>query len=226
MNIKDKLERNIVFWTLCMLFAGFLAGIGTYKGVLEIAKLEVISKAELANLSQNSSATVSASEKKALHRLVADRFQWSLKESEGKTASHDDAGEDDYDEIQYKRLRKAAFLNLFSFQADSTILKESLESLSKRGYPFVAMHISRLVAELPRIKAVKLRWLEDHAIPALRSDIEYLQQYPMMQRGARASVVLPKFVWILDHSSGNEPEETVQDMSLIEEEVSLLKETI
>ena len=225
MTIRERLENNIVFWTLAMLFAGFLAGIGTYKGVLEIAKLEVISKSEFVDLRQRSPEAVSASEKKALNRLVADRLQWGLQESEGKTVGSGSADGDEYDEIRYKRLRKAVFLNLLYFQADSTILKDSLESLNKRGYTFVAMHITRLVAELPRIKTAKLRWLEDQAIPALRHDIELLRHSPV-QRGAAASVVLPKIAWILDHSQGAEPEVTVQDMPLLEDEVSLLKETI
>ena len=128
-------------------------------------------------------------------------------------------------EIQYKRLRKAVFLRLLSFQADITILKDSLESLTKRGHSFVAIHITRILGELPRIKSEKLRWLEDQAIPALRRDIEDVQNSPV-QRGASASVILPKIAWILDHDNDDEPKETVYDMQLLEEEVSLLKETI
>ena len=221
MTIKERLENNIVFWTLAMLLAGFLAGIGTYKGVLEIAKLEGISKSELAGLRQGSLDTVSGAQKEALNRLVADRLQWSLQESEGKASGNDD----ERNEIQYKRLRKAVFLNLLGFQADSTILKDALESLNRRGHTFVAVHITRIVAEFPRIKAAKLRWLEDQAIPALRQDIELLRQSPV-QRGAEASVVLPRIAWILDHAQGSEPEKTVQDMSLLEEEVAILKKTI
>jgi len=225
MNIKQKVENNIVFWTLTMLFAGFLAGIGAYKGVLEIAKLKVISESELSDLRQSSLTRLSSSQRKALSRLVADRFEWILQESEGKSVNRSDSGSDEYNEMQYRRLRRSVFFNLRYFQADETILKEALESLNRRGHSFDSVHITRIVAELPRIRAARLRWLEDEAIPALRRDMELLSQRPT-QREAEAYVVLPRIAWILNHDQGNEPKVGVRDMSSLEEEVSLLKETI
>lgn len=220
MAIKERLENNIVFWTLAMLLAGFLAGIGTYKGILEIANLQVISKSKLVDLQKHSLYTVSVSQRKSLNRLVADRLEWSMKESEGKIRHRSDFSRDEYDELQYKRLRKAVFLNLLCFQADGVILEDSLKSLNRRGYTFVAKHITRVVADLPRIKSAKLRWLEDQAIPALRRDMER----ETLKQGFSALVVLPKVAWILDHTQESEPKELVYDMSLLQEEVSLLKE--
>ncbi|NET05168.1 MAG: hypothetical protein F6K16_10670 [Symploca sp. SIO2B6] len=116
-------------------------------------------------------------------------------------------------------MRKAVFLNLLSFEADEEILKSGLESLQRRGYSFISSeYINRLIAELPRLKASKLRWLEDQAIPALRRDLEELQNSPV-QRSARASVPLPSIAWILDHEDGDEPEEIVSNLSLLQEEV-------
>jgi len=46
-SLKEKVENNLAIWLLSTLFAGFMAGIGTYKAVLEMAQLEVVSKARL-----------------------------------------------------------------------------------------------------------------------------------------------------------------------------------
>lgn len=50
MTFRERVEESPVFWLLSALFAGFLAGLGTYESILRIAHLEVISKAEAANL--------------------------------------------------------------------------------------------------------------------------------------------------------------------------------
>lgn len=52
MNFKEKIENHPMTWLLGLLFAGFLAGIGTYEGILKIAKLETVSKSELLRLRQ------------------------------------------------------------------------------------------------------------------------------------------------------------------------------
>ncbi len=50
MGFKKKIEDNVVLWLLGTLLAGFLAGIGTYKGILEIAQLKVVSVTEYEKL--------------------------------------------------------------------------------------------------------------------------------------------------------------------------------
>jgi hypothetical protein len=47
MALKDTIENNPVIWTLGMLLAGFLAGIGAYKAVLEMADLQSVPKSAL-----------------------------------------------------------------------------------------------------------------------------------------------------------------------------------
>ena len=42
MKLKERVENNIVVFLLGALLTGFLAGIGVYKGILEIAKLDVV----------------------------------------------------------------------------------------------------------------------------------------------------------------------------------------
>lgn len=49
-SIKEKIENNIVVWTLCCLLAGFLAGFGAYKTIFEITRMEIISKDKLNDL--------------------------------------------------------------------------------------------------------------------------------------------------------------------------------
>jgi hypothetical protein len=49
-NIREKIENNVVVWMLGTLLTGFLAGIGTYKGALEIMNLETIGKERLKQL--------------------------------------------------------------------------------------------------------------------------------------------------------------------------------
>jgi hypothetical protein len=49
-NWKQKIEGNIAVFFLSTLLVGFFAGVGCYKAILEIAKLEVVSKIELEKL--------------------------------------------------------------------------------------------------------------------------------------------------------------------------------
>jgi hypothetical protein len=44
MGLKERIENNAVVWFLGAVVACFLAGIGTYEGILRIAKLEVVSQ--------------------------------------------------------------------------------------------------------------------------------------------------------------------------------------
>jgi len=41
-SFKEKVEQHPVTVVLLAVLAGFLAGIGTYEGILRIAKLEVV----------------------------------------------------------------------------------------------------------------------------------------------------------------------------------------
>ena len=54
MGFKDKIENNITLFFLGVLLTGFLAGIGTYKAILEIAKLEVVPENIINQRSDNS----------------------------------------------------------------------------------------------------------------------------------------------------------------------------
>ena len=65
MNLREKIEDNLTVWLLSTLVTGFLAGLGAYGAVLEIAQLEVISKIKLEQLqaaASNPAASPSAVE--------------------------------------------------------------------------------------------------------------------------------------------------------------------
>ena len=47
MSIKDRIENNIVFWTLSVIVVGFMGGIGAYKSLLEIQNLTTIERGQL-----------------------------------------------------------------------------------------------------------------------------------------------------------------------------------
>lgn len=48
-NIREKIERNVTIWLLSTLLTGFLAGIGVYRAVQDMAGLKIMSAADLAN---------------------------------------------------------------------------------------------------------------------------------------------------------------------------------
>lgn len=41
--MEELVKNNVVLWSLGLLLAGFVAGVATYKTILEIAHLKVIS---------------------------------------------------------------------------------------------------------------------------------------------------------------------------------------
>jgi hypothetical protein len=57
MSLKDRIENNVTVWLLGSLLTGFLAGIGTYKAILEIAHLKVVSASEYKKMNQASSTS-------------------------------------------------------------------------------------------------------------------------------------------------------------------------
>ncbi len=50
MSLREKIENNLAIWMFGALGAGFLAGIGTYKSIMDIAQLDVIPKSRLEEL--------------------------------------------------------------------------------------------------------------------------------------------------------------------------------
>lgn len=172
---------------------------------------------------QLAGASTSVDEKEALYRLTADRLEsdLNLTADKGGPAAGPGLAET---ELNFRRLRHAVFFNMTTLQGSQPILEGTLTRLAARGRPWVAPVKDKLVAGFPDLKALRLRWLQDAAIPALQRAIA--QRSPMQQSLPSATVAVPHEVWILDHPAGSEPTATVSSLDDLNEEVDLLKRTL
>jgi hypothetical protein len=163
----------------------------------------------------------SAVERDALYRLTADRFENDFKLTEGKGRSGS-TGRLSQTELNYRLLRRAVFLNLDVLRANPTILQNTLDALVARGHPWVAEQKARIVAEFTQIKAIRLRWLQDVAVPQLERAINGAG--PATQSIPFAQVALPREVWIQD--SGQPPTVSVANLAELNEEIDLIKRSL
>lgn len=112
--------------------------------------------------SQSKLEAVSSSEneKKALYKFMTD----NLESEAGLTSTKGEqvGGTENLDEIRYKRLFQAGFLTTGVMQADAGIWETTLNNLANRGNPWVSEYVPRLKAEYPKIKQLRLRWLESN----------------------------------------------------------------
>jgi len=129
----------------------------------------------------------------------------------------------DESEAHYRILKRAVFNHLSDFECDAGVLSRALSHLVNRGRSEVEAHVERIVSELPQITQLRLRWLEDDAIPALRKEIEL---YKFHQKDHSASVPIPKDLWLFQHAPRDEPTEVVVDLAELQNEVRLLKENL
>ena len=56
--IRERIENNLIIFFLATLLTGFLAGIGTYEAILNIAHLKVISEAEYKNCQEKTVSSI------------------------------------------------------------------------------------------------------------------------------------------------------------------------
>jgi hypothetical protein len=226
MSFKERVENNVVVWLLGTLFAGFLAGIGTYQTLLEIAKLAVISKDRLSTLEQSADRNgsfppASELERRALYIILADRLEAELRTTAGKRRMVEEGAS--AEDVDFKRMQRAIFFNISALQADPVILGYTLDELEKRGHRFVRTIRPRVLAEFPALRQARLRWLEDKAVPALEAEIRSMgaaQQQPF------ARVPLPKILLIKQSPAGSEPTASVSNLGALEDEIRLIKGTL
>jgi len=95
-------------------------------------------------------------EREALYRLTADHIEDDLKLTVGKR-NVVQPGELSYTELNYRRLRRAVFLNMVVLRANRTILENTLQALTLRGHGWIEAKKSRIISEFLEIKAVRLR---------------------------------------------------------------------
>lgn len=160
----------------------------------------------------------STSESRVLDRLVADSIESHWRYTRAKTRR---VSESNRTALRCILVKRAAFIDLRKFEANDTILKNALIHLTNRGYTDMSPCVESVVNDLDSIKILKLRWLEDKAIPALQDDIRNLG---VAQRGPSANVRLPDILAIPKELGGFEPPEiTVTNMSKLQEEATFIK---
>jgi len=164
----------------------------------------------------------SVAERKALYRLTADFLEDDMRLTSGKGELDLPPGLSE-DELDYRRLKRAVFLNLDALRANDAILKTTIDELQKRGHGWVAQQEARLMAALPQLKAAKLRWLEDWAIPTLQRTMD---EIGVRQSIPSAVVPLPQEAWILDHEPDDPPTITIRNMTALKEEARLIKQSL
>lgn len=206
--------------------AGALIQTGRLQGQLQTRDERIKSSdAKVKDLQgQLATASMSAEEKAALYRLTADRLESDLNLTVGKGSPEAGGSSLPEAELNYRRLRHAVFFNITTLQGNQAILEGTLAQLAARGRPWVADVKDRVAAGFPDLKTLRLRWLQDDAIPALQHAIA--QRSPAQQSLPSATVKLPHEVWILDHAAGTEPTAIVSSLDDLNEEVALLKRTL
>ncbi len=131
------------------------------------------------------------------------------------------------EDVDFKRMRRAVFLNFLSFNADPNILRRTLITYRKQNAEPSLNDINRIISDLPNLMRVRLKWLKQEAIPALEADIKFLEESPITQRSAFASVKLPPEAIILEVSEDNGGnKETVEDLTALKKERDLLIKTL
>lgn len=83
MTLKERIEQNIAIWLLGTLLTGFLSGIGAYRGILEIAALDVAPKGKLESLEkQNEVLNTQIAQRDELLRGLKTELEQKKREKE------------------------------------------------------------------------------------------------------------------------------------------------
>jgi hypothetical protein len=127
------------------------------------------------------------------------------------------------EDINYKRLRRAIFLNFMIFNADINILKQTLNIYNEQTKEFSPEDINKIISDFSNLMRVRLTWLKQEAIPALEADIRHLEEHPMEQRAASAIVKLPKEAIIFEVSNDlGSNTVMINNITILEKEKNLL----
>ena len=163
---------------------------------------------------------VTSAQRVALNRFVADLLEQTLSDFSAKLNS---VGGSAVPAVRASLLRRAVFIHMLALQADKSVLHDALETLVDRGHDDIKPMVESIVDDLPKLRVLKLRWLQDKAIPALAEDIR--TRNPITQSAPSAEVPLPQEFVIADMKF-DEPSARVTDMTRLQEEVDLLKKSI
>ncbi len=128
MTFKEKVENNVIIWLLGTLLVGFLSGIATYKGILEIAGQTTISKEALIQLNENNASgdpdpSISKASTKGMNKLDIEHVNPGVFSIELGSAKFLD--------IPDRKSRSLAVLFIYE---GSSMLKVSLDGKKKEIY--------------------------------------------------------------------------------------------
>lgn len=200
------------------------------KGTQELAQVKTDLAAAQRTLEEREAAV--AAERELTSRLVADRLMGGLSVARvrGKVSRGGGPGRrgdnpsepaiQDSAEVYLNLLKRSVFENLAVFDGDASVLEGALRSVVRRGRTEFERHTATVVEDLGDIMRMRLRWLEDIAIPALQEDIRSIG---VEQRSPMARVLLPRALWILDYAPGKEPATTVFSITQLRSEASFIK---
>jgi len=127
---------------------------------------------------ESTKAKERADERRLLIRMIADR----IKGFEGVAANKGFIFEDpNYyrkvsDQIHYRSLRLAVFENLFYAGGKRDLISEALDFLPKIGYRLGDSQKENILKEFDYIRSIRIRWLEQEAIPAFHRYFDRIQQ--------------------------------------------------
>ncbi len=112
-------------------------------------------------------ARTTASERAILYAVIGDHLERDLAVGMAMTRR----GRDSDEEFRYRALRRAVFLNVGRMAGDVRVLARALVTLTARGHLWVAAVHGRLLMEYPSIKAARLEWLAEAAIPLVQRSL-------------------------------------------------------
>jgi len=154
MSLKEKIENNITVFLLGTLVTGFLAGIGTYKAILEIAKLEVVSEGRLNQKSDSSQL------EEVTKKIIQDMTNRDMDVETGVKYALAKIGKPAITQLivalkaKDKNLREMAALYLGEMQAADAV-DALIYALQNDDEPYVMREAARALGEIGNKKSVK-----------------------------------------------------------------------
>lgn len=215
--------RSIIIVAMITAVSGVMGSV--INGIFASRKIEGLTQQLTSSATKASALEQDVQESKpeqdALYRLTAAYLESDFQATSGKSSPGIPAGMSET-EFDYRRLRRAVFLNLGVLRANSTILGKTLAVVAQQGFGWVAPQKGRILGELGDIKAARLRWLEDSAIPQLQSAVDQASR-STAQTTPTAQVPFPASIRIFDDNPGAI---SVTNIEALKEEATLLKQSI
>jgi hypothetical protein len=157
--------------------------------------------------------------------LVSNSILESL-ENDWRITSNKQLFNNSIKDLDFKRLQRVVFLNFLKFNADKTILQQSLLALHKTSGEIATSDINRILSNFNNLMQLKLKWLNNSAIPAMNEAFEYIEKHPQIQSGPSATIKLPKEIWIIQSDTENDHTVTFTDIVDLKKEKRLIEQRL